>query len=103
MEESAVRFVLPLLLTLCPGLLQAAETPKPNSLTPQEIADGWVLLFDGETLLGWNTEGEVTVRNGVLTIGGSKPASAVTTSEFGYCKVAFDIRPSQEPPSREGA
>ena len=24
-----------------------------NTLTPQEKADGWVLLFDGETLKGW--------------------------------------------------
>ena len=24
-----------------------------NTLTPEEIADGWVLLFDGKTLDGW--------------------------------------------------
>lgn len=24
-----------------------------NRLTPQEVADGWILLFDGETLDGW--------------------------------------------------
>ncbi|MBI1830659.1 MAG: DUF1080 domain-containing protein [Planctomycetes bacterium] len=27
--------------------------PKPNTLSAKEIADGWVLLFDGETTFGW--------------------------------------------------
>ncbi|MBY0585628.1 DUF1080 domain-containing protein [bacterium] len=27
-----------------------------NKLTPEEVADGWLLLFDGETLFGWQAE-----------------------------------------------
>ena len=27
-----------------------------NKLTKEEIADGWILLFDGETLFGWQAE-----------------------------------------------
>ena len=38
-----------------------AESPKHNTLTPQEIAAGWILLFDGETTFGWKTEGDVVV------------------------------------------
>lgn len=49
---------------------------KPNSLAPQEIADGWILLFDGETTFGWRTEGDVAVKDGWLKIGGNKPAKA---------------------------
>ena len=31
-----------------------ADTPPPhNTLSAQEIADGWQLLFDGETTDGW--------------------------------------------------
>ena len=26
-----------------------SRSDKPNTLTPKEIADGWLLLFDGET------------------------------------------------------
>jgi len=29
----------------------------PNALTPKESQDGWMLLFDGETLFGWTPEG----------------------------------------------
>jgi hypothetical protein len=29
---------------------------QPNTLTPKEAADGWILLFDGESLFGWTQE-----------------------------------------------
>ena len=47
------------LLSVC--LLLAATCPanaqqKPNTLTPKEIADGWILLFDGESTYGWKSD-----------------------------------------------
>lgn len=30
-----------------------------NQLTPEEIAEGWILLFDNETLFGWKKETEI--------------------------------------------
>lgn len=35
----------------------AAALAQPNTLTPKEVADGWVLLFDGESTFGWTAEG----------------------------------------------
>mgnify|MGYP000117438461 FL=1 len=35
------------------GLIASCSPPKNNTLTPQEIADGWELLFDGKTMKGW--------------------------------------------------
>ena len=32
---------------------RAQDLAKPNTLTPKEIADGWLLLFDGDTSYGW--------------------------------------------------
>lgn len=39
-----------------------------NTLTPQEAADGWILLFDGESTFGWTPQGEAKWRvdDGVL-------------------------------------
>lgn len=44
--------ILPVLL-LFAGVLSA----QPNTLTPQEAADGWIQLFDGHSLFGWTQEG----------------------------------------------
>jgi hypothetical protein len=99
-----MRRCLTLLALFAVGAVRAADLPKPNTLTPEEFADGWVQLFDGETLFGWKTDGDVKMKDSVLTIGGSKPSSAITTAEFGYCRVAFEFRPVRASATdREGA
>ena len=48
-------FIYSVIFTLCimlSGIVACAET-KHNTLTEDEIAGGWVLLFDGETMTGW--------------------------------------------------
>jgi len=73
----------------------AADGPaKPNTLTPKEIADGWVLLFDGETTFGWTlVEGEAVVKDGRLVVGGPKPTKLVSAAEFGSvaCKYKYHV------------
>lgn len=53
-----------LLALLLPAFLAAQH----NSLTKEEIAEGWVLLFDGDTLFGWHPQGGANWRasNGLL-------------------------------------
>src|SRR5580698_6557665 len=55
----------------------AEDKPKPNTLTPKEIAEGWILLFDGETTYGWEApsykdskKAELAVKNDSLAITG---------------------------------
>jgi hypothetical protein len=50
-------------------LLGAALFAQHNALTPKEVSEGWVLLFDGESLFGWTGEGKSRWRaeEGVLT------------------------------------
>ena len=50
--------------------LAAAQT---NTLTPKEVSEGWVLLFDGGSTFGWTQEGQAQWRaeNGMLVPDGS--------------------------------
>jgi hypothetical protein len=73
---------------LAAGPLRADDTPKPNTLTPKEVADGWLLLFDGETTFGWKIDGDAAAKDGALVLGGQKAASATLTTRFG----SFDLK-----------
>jgi hypothetical protein len=53
--------MLVLLMAAAPAWAQA-----PNKLTPEEARAGTVLLFDGETTLGWEVSGDVKIKNGKL-------------------------------------
>lgn len=56
-----------------------------NALTPQEVADGWILLFDGETTFGWKSRvgSKWAVEDGALSYqAGSGGGYLSTTSEF---------------------
>lgn len=58
---------------------------QPNSLTPQGIADGWLLLFDGDTLFGWAPRGQAQweVADGTIRHkAGSGAGYLSTTTEF---------------------
>src|SRR5216683_756625 len=77
----------PILLLLATPLC-AADLAKANTLTPKEIADGWILLFDGATTFGWKIDGAAKVENGALVLGGEKAGTLATTSTFG----SFELR-----------
>ncbi len=68
----------------------AADEPKPNTLTPKEIADGWILLFDGETTFGWDAAGKPEIRDGVLIFDGYKEIRAATTTAFRHYTLKFE-------------
>lgn len=84
------------LLAVCAALAVASpvfaedkDKAKPNALTAKEIADGWVLLFDGETTFGWKIDGAAEVKDGALILGKGKKTVAYPTSKFG---VAFEYQ-----------
>jgi len=60
----------------------AGEKPESAALTAKEIADGWILLFDGETTFGWRIDGEAKVEAGKLILGGTKATTARVMTEF---------------------
>ena len=71
-------------LLLLPLFGQAAEPGKFATLTPREIADGWILLFDGKTTVGWTspTGSKWTILDGMLAPQAGKPGLLVTTTAF---------------------
>jgi hypothetical protein len=85
-----MRRCLTLLLILA-GTARAADAPKANTLTRQEIADGWIQLFDGETTFGWRVEGEAKVENGELLIGGASDSAVTTNGALSDARVPIEF------------
>jgi hypothetical protein len=86
--------------------------PPPASLTPQEVSEGWILLFDGKSLMGWEARNESkwTLSDGMLAPQGGRPGLLVSTSKFRDCELKvqyivrthalFDLpRPNENDPS----
>jgi hypothetical protein len=73
------------------------KAPKHNTLTPQEVADGWILLWDGETTFGWTApnESKWTVLDGMLAPQAGKPGLLVTTTAFKDYELSleYQVRP----------
>jgi hypothetical protein len=96
-----MRRSLTLMMLLTVGTVRAADVPKPNTLTADEIAEGWILLFDGETPFGWTTEGKVSIENGEMQVGGGeKGASASTTNILGDFQMRLEYVRNQNVPLR---
>jgi hypothetical protein len=85
-----MRRLLAALFVLALAALIRAEEAKPNTLTPKEIAEGWILLFDGETTFGWDTAGKPAIRGGVLIHGGDNDVRASTTTAFRHYEVELE-------------
>ncbi len=85
-----VRLTL-LALPLCSLPVWAEEA---NKLTPEEIAQGWILLFDGETTFGWSAASEANwaVADGVISVSAGQPGLLCTTSEFADYVLKVDFR-----------
>jgi hypothetical protein len=82
------------------GAALAAAQDQPNTLTPKESTEGWVLLFDGKTLKGWtprptfepNSTGDWKVENGALVCGGMTPSWLATDASFSDYRLILEFR-----------
>ncbi|MFM8583821.1 MAG: DUF1080 domain-containing protein, partial [Planctomycetaceae bacterium] len=69
--------------------------PTPNKLTPAEVEEGWISLFDGETLFGWkanNRETNWRVHAGVIEADAGPAGLLCTTSEFADYELRCEFR-----------
>jgi hypothetical protein len=86
-------------------LLAVAGTAPaaPPTFAPAEVADGWVMLFDGESTFGWNVDGEATVTGGQLVVGGAKQTTLLTTVVFPPGSVSYSFNGiGQVPAGQDG-
>lgn len=90
-----------LLLAIALGVV--ASTPSlaaDNALTAAESKAGWILLFDGKSLKGWesrptsvpNAKGDWSVQNGSLLCGGSEPSWIATENTFSDYRLMLQFR-----------
>ncbi len=71
---------------------------EPNQLTAEELDDGWILLFDGETDYGWKAGSKANwkVADGVISVSSGEMGLLHTTSEFGDFVLKVDFRNPKE-------
>jgi len=66
----------------------------PNTLTPAEAANGCLLLFDGESLFGWQPASKANwkVAGGTITASEGEAGLLCTTSQFADYQLKVDFR-----------
>ena len=78
------------------AVAQAAETP--NTLSQAEIAEGWILLFDGETDFGWKAGSKANwkVADGAISVSEGEKGLFSTTSPFADYVLKVDFRADKQ-------
>ena len=66
------------------ALFSSCASQEQNTLTPEEIADGWVLLFDGKTLDGWKDYNGTTLTQPWHVVDGCIQAKGDGSDASGY-------------------
>ncbi len=118
MKSLLISITISILLTACVGKELKKDTAQTDTtsvatraqLTDQQMADGWKLLFDGQTKNGWqifkgrkNNTWEVlagtlhckALQEGVTGVGDER-SDIMTTEEFENFELAFDWKISPE-------
>src|SRR5436305_1851489 len=88
------RTLLAAAVLVFPLAAQAAGPPQHASLSKKEIADGWILLFDGRTTFGWTSpdDSKWSVVGGMLAPQGDRPALLVSTTAFADYTLTLECR-----------
>lgn len=81
-------------ITLFAALASSRAAEAPNTLSAEELADGWILLFDGQTDFGWKAGSKANwkVADGVISVSAGEKGLLHTTSEFADYVLRVDFR-----------
>ncbi|WP_254507376.1 3-keto-disaccharide hydrolase [Anatilimnocola floriformis] len=77
-----------------PKSTSAATKDSPALLTADELKDGWISLFDGETLFGWkpHSKADWKVHNGAIVVAGGEKGLLCTHVQFSDFELKVDFR-----------
>ncbi|MEM8944616.1 MAG: DUF1080 domain-containing protein [Planctomycetota bacterium] len=69
-----------------------------NKLTPEQIADGWISLFDGDTLFGWENTSDIDwhVEDGEIRATTGKVGLLATTAEFADYQLHVEFKAGEK-------
>jgi hypothetical protein len=87
------------LLALGCLMLGSLQAQAPNTLTKQETAAGWKLLFDGSTLKGWETHAAATawrVADGAILCDGDRAGWLGTADTFTDYNLKVEFRVAEK-------
>lgn len=90
----AILFLLLLLASSGRASETRTEEVPPNTLSAGELAQGWILLFDGRSTFGWEPGSDANwkVSDGVISVDSGQPGLLCTTSDFGDYRFQADFR-----------
>lgn len=99
---AAFRMIVGFLLLAFTGLCARTSALEPAPLTSEQLAEGWINLFDGESLFGWKatTKADWKVDSGAITVGGGEPGLLCTTSQWADYELKLDFK--AEPGTNSG-
>lgn len=77
-----------------PGAAGAAAKVPPQLLSPEELAEGWISLFDGRSLYGWKaaSQADWRVEDGAIVASSGAEGLLHTTCEFGDYALRLEFR-----------
>ena len=88
------RILFAVVFLLLPLSARTAEPGKRATLTQKEIAEGWILIFDGQTTFGWTSPNgsKWTIADGMLAPQAGKPGLLVTTTVWSDYDLSLEYR-----------
>src|SRR5579863_3385262 len=84
---------------LCAILIAGRLAAADNSITSEEAQDGWILIFDGQSLAGWVQEGngKWKIANGIVSFDGADSGTMRTKAAFSDYVLKLEFRASAAP------
>lgn len=77
-----------------PAAARSVPDAPPVLLTDEELAEGWISLFDGQTLYGWKptSAADWKVADGAIVVESGEPGLLCTTTQFSNYVLKLDFR-----------